>query len=432
MFSFHSQVERENISKLEKADILELTVRHLSKQRGPRDPRAEVERFQAGFGHCASEAYQFILSSPGIDANITQQLVRHLSAQMNEGPIGIPALASPVPSDSSLSPSTSSRGYSPNYYTEQRHSRPVISPVEYLEKAHPAWKEDSPSVPIEQSLTCDVAPFNSRPAIARNPEPMTGLLMTVNTECAPRNVHTDNTIKRAERQRTPEVKERFDSRGSQNSETKNLIMQKIREHILERQHRESDIQDPPPKQSRIDYPTPPPNHIRHLNYPNSDHFLRDETHQFSLSKDVRNMSFSHREPNPRVMQQVLTPSTSEEAINLSAIPIQQRSPKSVEGTFKASKHQADYKSIHPKKVMIRIPQNNSDFDMGGDVYGQGYSKPAINDPRPAIKDQQVSSPRDRQLDDSDVSAAEAYYLRYKQQQFQDPMDADDAQAWRPW
>lgn len=418
-------------------------MRHLSKQRAPRDPRTEVERFQAGFGHCASEAYQFILSSPGIDANITQQLVRHLSAQMNEGPIGIPALASPVPSDSSLSPSTSSRGYSPNYYTEQRHSRPVISPVEYLDRQHPSWKEDSPSVPIEQSLTCDVAPFNSRAIVARSPEPMTGLLMTVNTECAPRNIHIDNPIKRAERQRTPEIKERFDLRVPQNSETKNLILQKVREHILERQHRESDTQDPPPKQARNDYPTPPPNHIRPLNYPSSNHSHRDETHQFSLSKDVRNMSVSHRELNLRVMQHVLTPSTSEEAINLSAIPItskkvcnelqnQQRSPKSVEGPFKATKHQADYKSIHPKKVMIRIPQNNPDYDIGEGSYVQGYAKPAGNDPRPANKDQQATSPRDRQLDDSDVSAAEAYYLRYRQQHFQDPMDADDAQAWRPW
>lgn len=40
------QAEGENINKLEKADILELTVRHLHRITKPHDPTEEVQRFQ--------------------------------------------------------------------------------------------------------------------------------------------------------------------------------------------------------------------------------------------------------------------------------------------------------------------------------------------------------------------------------------------------
>lgn len=74
------QAEGENISKLEKADILELTVRHLHRLHKPRDPIEDAQRFQAGFGRCAAEACQFLLSLPGIDTRVGQNLVRHLGA----------------------------------------------------------------------------------------------------------------------------------------------------------------------------------------------------------------------------------------------------------------------------------------------------------------------------------------------------------------
>jgi len=41
------QAEGENVSKLEKADILELTVRHLHRLRRPRDAVEDAHRFQA-------------------------------------------------------------------------------------------------------------------------------------------------------------------------------------------------------------------------------------------------------------------------------------------------------------------------------------------------------------------------------------------------
>ncbi|XP_011262331.1 enhancer of split mgamma protein [Camponotus floridanus] len=82
------QTEGENISKLEKADILELTVRHLQKLQASRptglstslasdDEISAESRWQSGFGHCAAEACRFLSSLPGETA---ERLARHLAA----------------------------------------------------------------------------------------------------------------------------------------------------------------------------------------------------------------------------------------------------------------------------------------------------------------------------------------------------------------
>ncbi|CAL1680233.1 unnamed protein product [Lasius platythorax] len=82
------ETEGENISKLEKADILELTVRHLQKLQASRpaglstsiasgDEISAESRWQSGFGHCAAEACRFLSSLPGEAA---ERLARHLAA----------------------------------------------------------------------------------------------------------------------------------------------------------------------------------------------------------------------------------------------------------------------------------------------------------------------------------------------------------------
>lgn len=75
------QAEGENVSKLEKADILELTVRHLYslKRRGQLVLKPEMsyaERFRAGFTQCATEVSQFIA-----DATMTA------NAMQRQGPV---------------------------------------------------------------------------------------------------------------------------------------------------------------------------------------------------------------------------------------------------------------------------------------------------------------------------------------------------------
>ncbi|KDR23063.1 enhancer of split mgamma protein-like [Zootermopsis nevadensis] len=86
------QAEGENVSKLEKADILELTVRHLHKLRrqhslGLNPEVAYADRFRAGFTHCAAEVSQYLAAaatsptSPlNIDATTRTQLLQHLGS----------------------------------------------------------------------------------------------------------------------------------------------------------------------------------------------------------------------------------------------------------------------------------------------------------------------------------------------------------------
>ncbi|XP_050682337.1 enhancer of split mbeta protein-like [Leptidea sinapis] len=88
------QAEGENVSKLEKADILELTVRHLHslKRRGQLVLKPEVsyaERFRAGFAQCATEVSQFITNATvaanamqrqgPVDPQAGARLLQHLS-----------------------------------------------------------------------------------------------------------------------------------------------------------------------------------------------------------------------------------------------------------------------------------------------------------------------------------------------------------------
>lgn len=80
------QSEGENVSKLEKADILELTVRHLHNLKRQHQlvitpEQSYPDRFRAGFTQCAQEVSQY-LSAPLENANPAagRKLVQHLGA----------------------------------------------------------------------------------------------------------------------------------------------------------------------------------------------------------------------------------------------------------------------------------------------------------------------------------------------------------------
>lgn len=75
------QTEGENVSKLEKADILELTVRHLhTLKRHDRlvaNPETTyVDRFKAGFSMCANEVGSFLVNS--VQPTASAKLLQHL------------------------------------------------------------------------------------------------------------------------------------------------------------------------------------------------------------------------------------------------------------------------------------------------------------------------------------------------------------------
>ncbi|CAL7933922.1 unnamed protein product [Xylocopa violacea] len=86
------ETEGEDINKLEKADILELTVRHLQRLQGSqpsglssnvarKDQISGETRWLSGFGHCAAEAYRFLSALPGEGA---ERLARHLAAGLQK------------------------------------------------------------------------------------------------------------------------------------------------------------------------------------------------------------------------------------------------------------------------------------------------------------------------------------------------------------
>lgn len=79
-------------SKLEKADILEMTVKHLEGLRS--EGAGSPDRFRAGYRHCLSEVAKF----PGLETGLRRRLVRHLETCVNS-PGARPAGAPTPPSD---------------------------------------------------------------------------------------------------------------------------------------------------------------------------------------------------------------------------------------------------------------------------------------------------------------------------------------------
>ncbi|XP_072949101.1 protein hairy [Epargyreus clarus] len=78
-------------SKLEKADILEMTVKHLEGLRS--EGASSPDRFRAGYRHCLSEVAKF----PGLESGLKRRLVRHLEGCVGTG--ARPAAAPTPPSD---------------------------------------------------------------------------------------------------------------------------------------------------------------------------------------------------------------------------------------------------------------------------------------------------------------------------------------------
>ncbi|XP_068633291.1 protein hairy [Battus philenor] len=79
-------------SKLEKADILEMTVKHLEGLRS--EETASPDRFRAGYRHCVSEVVKY----PGLEPGLKRRLVRHLEGCVNT-PGTRPSGAPTPPSD---------------------------------------------------------------------------------------------------------------------------------------------------------------------------------------------------------------------------------------------------------------------------------------------------------------------------------------------
>lgn len=83
-------MDEENVTKLEKADILEITVAHLQKLKKQKQlsnrssPVLEADRFRAGYTSCAKEVSKVLASTPGVDIHLGTKLMTHLGYQLND------------------------------------------------------------------------------------------------------------------------------------------------------------------------------------------------------------------------------------------------------------------------------------------------------------------------------------------------------------
>ncbi|CAG9829154.1 unnamed protein product [Diabrotica balteata] len=133
----------ENVSKLEKADILELTVSHLQKlkrqQRLSANPLVEADRFRSGFTTCAREVSRCLASIPGVDIHLGTKLMTHLGQSLKSvdhldavpatytppaSPVYDEGVHYPAPVSPSSSRSTSSPINCPSFTDNQSVWRP--------------------------------------------------------------------------------------------------------------------------------------------------------------------------------------------------------------------------------------------------------------------------------------------------------------------
>lgn len=194
---------------MEKADILELTVNHLTKLHSPKDPVLEAKKFQAGFGQCAAEACRFIMAVPDLDANVSQNLISHLSRLITAQPLTIQ-----VPERPPFSPPTSPSSLvsdRQHYYSDHERSSSDAEDSVYSGDGSKHWAYSRPH------------------AVATYKHATPGLLTTVD-KLSPHAIEQTNGPVSGQRNayfnRVP-------------AEAKDLILQKIRQHIMDKRGNET-------------------------------------------------------------------------------------------------------------------------------------------------------------------------------------------------
>lgn len=159
------QSEGENVSKLEKADILELTVRHLHKLRRQQrlahaNPVIHEDRFRAGFTHAANEVSRVLASIPGVDITLGTKLMTHLGMSLNN-----------MDKSKPLSIQTQ----------QTMFSTPPISPTSSLSSGYSSSRENAVSVIQQTALRTPtpthenyepLTPMSSRCSQSSSPQPI--------------------------------------------------------------------------------------------------------------------------------------------------------------------------------------------------------------------------------------------------------------------
>lgn len=80
--------EGEHVTRLEKADILELTVEHMKKlkQRGSLSVKypSKSDCFRSGFFHAADQVSKVLAATPGVDVDLGTKLMTYLGNRLNQ------------------------------------------------------------------------------------------------------------------------------------------------------------------------------------------------------------------------------------------------------------------------------------------------------------------------------------------------------------
>merc|ERR1712014_565788 len=125
------QTEGESITKLEKADVLELTVRHLQKLKRQQmltlQPHLEQDRYKAGYTACATEVSRCLTSIPGVDMTLSSRMMAHLGQKLTyQEPTRVTPLTVrvPIPQYQQLSKLSSPASESDQGYNSGRDSTP--------------------------------------------------------------------------------------------------------------------------------------------------------------------------------------------------------------------------------------------------------------------------------------------------------------------
>lgn len=164
------QSEGENVSKLEKADILELTVRHLHKLRRQQrlahaNPVIHEDRFRAGFTHAANEVSRVLASIPGVDITLGTKLMTHLGLSLNSldksKPLSIQTQQTQMFSTPPISPTSS---ISSGYNSSRENGVSVIMTT----KQQTAMRTPTPTHESYEPLT----PMSSRCSQSSSPHPI--------------------------------------------------------------------------------------------------------------------------------------------------------------------------------------------------------------------------------------------------------------------
>lgn len=103
--------EGENLTKLEKADVLELTVRHLHQLHrdgelfgegnrglpsGVPGASSDRRRYQGGFLACAQQVASYVMKTPGLEPGLAQRLLAHLARCSQQLSPDTPAVIHPA------------------------------------------------------------------------------------------------------------------------------------------------------------------------------------------------------------------------------------------------------------------------------------------------------------------------------------------------